>query len=153
MANGLLVSLVAVLGVAPFVLAGQNNVANSGSWSGVIINGGCTVDEAFVEAVKCTETAPGARLALYDDTTRQIYDLEPQTQVVGHLARSVTIRGVLEANTIHVSSLEPLSSIGLAVGQKAFDFSARDQFGQQQTLESLKGSHGTALLFFRSADW
>ena len=44
-------------------------------------------------------------------------------------------------------------SIGLAVGQKAPDFSARDEFGHVQTLETLKGPNGTVLLFFRSADW
>ena len=63
------------------------------------------------------------------------------------------MRGRLEGNTIHVTSLEPLNSIGLAVGQKAPGFSLRDQFGQTQTLEGLKGTHGTVLLFFRSADW
>jgi peroxiredoxin len=44
-------------------------------------------------------------------------------------------------------------SIGLSVGQKAPAFSLRDQFGNIQTLDSLKGSNGTVLLFFRSADW
>jgi len=153
MAKRPLVCILALFCVASFVLAGQNNVTNSGSWSGVIINSGCTADEAFAEAARCTEKVPGAKLVLYDDTTRQIYDLDPQVQAVGHLADSVKVNGVLEANTIHVSSLESLSSIGLAVGQKAPAFSARDQFGQQQTLESLKGSRGTVLLFFRSADW
>ena len=126
---------------------------NSGSWSGVIINSGCTVDEAFAEAAKCTDEAPGAKLVLYDDTIRQIYELDPPTQAAGHLGNSVTVRGTLEGSTIHVTSLELLTSIGLAVGQKAPAFSARDQFGQEQTLESLKGAHGTVLLFFRSADW
>jgi len=153
MANGSLVCLVGFFGLAPFVLAGQNKVVNSGSWSGVVINSGCTVDEAFAEAAKCTESVPGAKLLLYDDTTRQIYDLEPQSQAVGHLADSVTVHGVLEAKTIHVSSIKSLSTIGLPVGQKAGAFSARDQFGRQQTLENLKGPHGTVLLFFRSADW
>jgi len=45
------------------------------------------------------------------------------------------------------------TSIGLAIGLKAPAFSARDQFGRQQTLETLKGPKGTVLLFFRSADW
>jgi peroxiredoxin len=45
------------------------------------------------------------------------------------------------------------TSIGLEVGQKAPEFSARDQFGGEQTLETLKGPKGTVLLFFRSADW
>ncbi len=48
--------------------------------------------------------------------------------------------------------IEPQAS-GLAVGQKAPAFSARDQFGEIQTLDSLKGTNGTVLLFFRSADW
>ena len=134
-------------------MAQQGSTANSGSWSGVIINSGCTVDEAFAEAAKCTDKLPGAKLVLYDDTIRQIYDLDPQAQAAGRLGDSVTVRGALEGNTIHVASLEVLTSIGLAVGQKAPAFSARDQFGQKQTLESLKGSHGTVLLFFRSADW
>jgi len=39
------------------------------------------------------------------------------------------------------------------VGQKAPAFSARDQLGHTQTLDTLKGRSGTVLLFFRSADW
>jgi peroxiredoxin len=46
-----------------------------------------------------------------------------------------------------------LKAIGLDVGQKAPIFSARDQFGREQNLSSLKGPKGTVLLFFRSADW
>jgi hypothetical protein len=45
------------------------------------------------------------------------------------------------------------ASIGLPVGQKAPAFAAHDQFGHEQSNETLKGSHGTVLLFFRSADW
>jgi hypothetical protein len=40
-----------------------------------------------------------------------------------------------------------------AVGTKAPDFRARDQFGHEQTIESLAGPNGLVLLFFRSADW
>jgi hypothetical protein len=43
--------------------------------------------------------------------------------------------------------------IGLEVGEKAPAFSAPDQFGHQQSNETLKGPKGTILLFFRSADW
>ena len=44
-------------------------------------------------------------------------------------------------------------SIGLQVGEKAPNFKLRDQFDHDQSSESLKGSNGTVLLFFRSADW
>ena len=43
--------------------------------------------------------------------------------------------------------------IGLEAGQKAPAFSSTDQFGHVQSNESLKGTSGTVLLFFRSADW
>jgi cytochrome oxidase Cu insertion factor (SCO1/SenC/PrrC family) len=44
-------------------------------------------------------------------------------------------------------------AVGLEVGQQAPAFSGTDQFGHEQTNESLKGSNGTVILFFRSADW
>jgi cytochrome oxidase Cu insertion factor (SCO1/SenC/PrrC family) len=44
-------------------------------------------------------------------------------------------------------------SIGLPIGQPAPTFALPDQFGQQQSNETLKGLNGTVLLFFRSADW
>lgn len=134
-------------------LTGQKDAPGPGSWSGVIINSGCTPDEAFAEAAKCTDKVPGTKLVLYDDTTRQMFDLDPQEKAVGHLGDSVTVRGRVDANTIRVSSLELHTSIGLAIGQQAPAFSLRDQFGHDQTLESLKGRRGTVLLFFRSADW
>ncbi len=46
----------------------------------------------------------------------------PQTQAAGKLGNSVTVQGTLEGSTIHVSSLELLTSIGLAVGNKAPHF-------------------------------
>ena len=153
MTKHVLIFTLVILFASTLTEAGQESMTNSGSWSGVIINSGCTVDEAFAEAAKCTEKVPGAKLVLYDDTTRQIYDLEPQTQAQGNLGNSVTVVGALEASTIHVSSLKLLTSIGLPVGEKAPAFSARDQFGKEQTLDTLKGPHGTVLLFFRSADW
>lgn len=144
----------ALLAAAALVDAQKKNMTASGSWSGVIINSNCSVDEAFAEAAKCTEKgAPGAKLSLYDDTARLVLNLDPQDQAAGHLGDSVTVEGALQGDTIHVASIKMLTGIGLAVGQKAPAFSARDQFGAQQTLDSLKGPNGTVLLFFRSADW
>lgn len=44
-------------------------------------------------------------------------------------------------------------SVGLEVGQQAPTFALSDQFGQERSNDTLKGSNGTVLLFFRSADW
>jgi len=132
--------------------AQQNNATKPGSWSGVLVSSACNADEAFNESPECTRNVPGAKLALYDDTNRVMYGLEPQEKVVAHLGDTVTIRGTLDSDKIQLTSIE-LMSIGLAVGQKAPAFSVRDQFGRTQTLDTLKGANGTVLLFFRSADW
>ena len=141
--------LAAVLWLPPFGVAQQAGVQ---AWSGTIVYSSCNADEAFNESPECFRAAPGAKLALYDDTSRVMYRLEPQELAAVHLGDSVTVRGTLDGETIHASSLE-LMSIGLAVGQPAPNFSLHDQFGRKQTLDSLRGANGTVLLFFRSADW
>jgi peroxiredoxin len=137
---------------ASLIPAGQSQTPGA-SWSGVIINASCTVDEAFAEAAKCTASTPGAGLALYDDTIRQVYALDPQEQAQGHLGDSVTVEGQLDGSTLHIASLKMFSAVGLRTGEPAPDFSAPDQFGKTQTLQSLRGRNGTILLFYRSADW
>ncbi len=149
--NSLAVALALLLAPA-LGLAGQAK-SDQGSWSGVIINAACSVDEAFAEAAKCTAETPEAALALYADTIRQVYALDPQDQAKGQLGHSVTVRGTLDGTTIHGASIQAFSEVGLRAGQKAPDFSARDQFGETQTLETLRGRKGTVLLFYRSADW
>jgi hypothetical protein len=149
-----LIWLVACCFFSGLALARQTDSANSGPWSGVVINSGCTADEAFAEDVKCTaKDLPGTKLVLYDDTTRQMFVLDPQESAVGHLGDSVTVSGTVQGNTLHVASFKMLTDIGLAVGQKAPAFTARDQFGQEQSLATIEGPNGTVLLFFRSADW
>jgi hypothetical protein len=151
-AKRFLFCVAAIVSTASLALAGQNNPPKTGSWSGVLVTSACNADEAFNESPECFKNVPGAKVALYDDTNRLMYSLEPQDKITGHLGDTVTVRGTLDEDTIQVVSAE-LMSIGLAVGQKAPNFSARDEFGHAQTLESLKGPNGTVLLFFRSADW
>jgi hypothetical protein len=110
------ICMVAFFFAGGVAMANQTNSPNSGSWSGVIMNNNCTADEAFAEAPKCTEKdVPGAKLILYDDTTRQMYLLDPQDQAIGHLGDSMTLTGTLEGNTVHVVSLKMHTSIGLEV--------------------------------------
>jgi hypothetical protein len=151
-ANRFCIGLAALFSVSSLGLAGQNTATITAAWSGVLVTSACNADEAFNESPECFKNVPGAKVALYDDTNRAMYDLEPQDKVTGHLGDTVTVRGTLDEDSIRLVSIERMS-IGLAVGQKAPDFSARDEFGKVQTLETLKGKNGTVLLFFRSADW
>ena len=43
--------------------------------------------------------------------------------------------------------------IGMETGEKAPRFRLKDQFGREQSNDTLRGTNGTVLLFFRSADW
>lgn len=152
MTNRCLLYVLALLFTVIHALAGQSIPANIGPWSGVIVNSTCSADEAYAEAVKCTTAnVPGAQLALYDDTIRKIYSLDPLVAV--SLGDAVIVHGTLVGDTIHGATIKAHLSFGLEVGQKAPVFSARDQFGHEQTLSSLRGSNGTVLLFYRSADW
>jgi peroxiredoxin len=144
--------IISLLSISAFSAGAQNNPPNTRGWSGILVSSSCNPDEAFNESTECFKDVPGAKLALYDDTNRVMYSLEPQEKVTAHLGDAVTARGVLDEDTIQISSIE-LMSIGLAVGEKAPDFSLHDQFGHVQTLATLKGPKGTVLLFFRSADW
>lgn len=46
-----------------------------------------------------------------------------------------------------------VSKLGPQVGERVPDFSLNDQNGHTQTLQSIMGSKGAMLVFYRSADW
>jgi hypothetical protein len=144
--------LVTIFSITSLAVVGQDITTKPLSWSGILVSSSCNADEAFAESQDCMKDVPGAKLALYDDTNRVMYNLEPQASVTSRLGDTVTLRGTLDDDTIHITSLE-LMSIGLAVSEKAPAFLLRDQLGRAQTLDTLKGTNGTVLLFFRSADW
>ncbi len=148
----ILVATIALHFVAALAIAAQENTNNSEAWSGILVSSACNADEAFMEIPDCYKDQPGAKLSLLDDTTRVMYEVDPQGPVAAHLGDAVTVRGILNGDVIQKAVVGPMS-IGLAVGQKAPAFSIPDQFGHMQTLDTLKGPKGTILLFFRSADW
>jgi hypothetical protein len=147
-----LASSVVLFLAAGRVASAQQSNAIPGSWSGVLESSSCNADEAFNEVPDCSKNVPGGKISLYDDTDRVMYGLEPQQEVTESLGESVTVHGTLDHGTIHFTSIQPMT-IGLNIGQKAPPFSARDQFGRVETLDTLRGRNGTVLLFFRSADW
>lgn len=52
-----------------------------------------------------------------------------------------------------VAAAQDLDSLGPAVGTPVPAFSAVDQFGRTQSLQSVAGPEGTMIVFYRSADW
>jgi hypothetical protein len=101
--------LAALFSMASLAMAGQSNARNSatksGSWSGILVSSSCNADEAFAESPECTKNVPGAKVALYDDTNRVMYGLEPQGKVGAHLGDTVTVQGTIDEKTINLASI------------------------------------------------
>src|SRR5271168_5625228 len=84
---------IATLLLVSFSSAAQSNSANPAAWSGTIVSSACNADEAFAESPECMKSVSGAKLALYDDTNRVMYSIEPQDKITQHLGDAVTVRG------------------------------------------------------------
>ena len=69
------------------------------------------------------------------------------------LGLSFAILALVNTQEISSNKQADLPLIGLRVEQRAPAFASRDQFGHEQSSGTLRGSNGTVLLFFRSADW
>ncbi|HXN30098.1 MAG TPA: DUF5818 domain-containing protein [Candidatus Acidoferrales bacterium] len=90
-------------------VAGQDSAVKSGSWSGVITNDMCGAKDANASKAECTAKcvkSHGAKYALYDEADKKVYILEPQEKADGHAGHEVTVKGTLDGDTIHVTSLE-----------------------------------------------
>jgi len=68
-------------------------------------------------------------------------------------AFSIALLALTSGQAKPVANDGDVPAVGLAIGQPAPTFSLKDQFGHEQSSSTLKGSKGTVLLFFRSADW
>src|SRR5260370_17315122 len=132
-ARDLLLYLMALSCVASLPVAAQNSARNSGSWYGILLVSSCNADEAFFESPECNKVVPGAKLSLYDDTNRVMYDLRPQDKIAFHPGDTVTVRGTLDGDVILIASIEPMS-IRLALGHKPPPFPAPDHFARVETL-------------------
>ena len=65
----------------------------------------------------------------------------------------VGVSGLVAGRESPSNNLAVPQSIGIEVGQRAPAFALPDEFGREQCNQTLRGSRGTVLLFFRSADW
>src|SRR5271167_2930856 len=98
----------AMVFVAGLSVAGQDSAAKAGSWTGVITNDMCGAKDASAAKAECTSKcvkSHGAKYALYNDADKKVYILEPQVKADGHAGHEVTVKGTLDGDTIHVSSL------------------------------------------------
>lgn len=86
--------------------------ADAGSWTGFVTDSGCGEKGAKAEhascAVKCVKEK-GAKWALWDPTSKQMYLLTNATDAEKMAGKDVTVKGTLSADkkSIEVASMTP----------------------------------------------
>jgi hypothetical protein len=108
MVKRFLMIAVAGLFLATIALTGQKDKSKSGTWSGFVTDTLCGAKGANADhaacATKCVKER-GAKYALYDATDKKVYILDPQDKAAPHAGHEVTVKGTLEGDTIHFSSI------------------------------------------------
>src|SRR6266436_1555576 len=102
------------------------------------------------------EKAPSFLSQLFVGTsTNQRDEVGPGAKVKVKIALliSVVLLAAASGQESRLSTGASAPPIGLEIGQRAPQFTLVDQFGHEQSNETLKGPKGTIVLFFRSADW
>lgn len=114
MRKRILCSAAALLFAGSVALFGQSEKAKS--YSGMITDTMCGASHGDgTDPVQCTKTCVkehGAKLALYDTTSKKVYVLDPQSKGTGHEGKPVSITGTLDPDgkTLHVASLKEKAS-------------------------------------------
>jgi hypothetical protein len=111
-------SAASIIVAAGFAFAGQEDKPASGSWRGTVTDNICGAKNAGPAGAACTKecvSKKGAKLALYDASTKKVYVLDPQDKATGHEGHNVVVKGTLDkdSSTIHVTSLTMAKSQGM----------------------------------------
>jgi len=109
MVKRLLMCTVTLLFAAGLTLAGQDSTPKTGSWTGWITDDMCGAKGASADHAACAKKCvkeQGAKYALYNPDDKKVYILDPQSKAEGHEGTEVTIKGKLDGDTIHVTSIK-----------------------------------------------
>ena len=144
----------ALLFVSNLAMAQENSSGNSGSWSGVIINSGCTVDEAFAEAREVHRSKRREQSWFYTTIRSGRFTTSIRRRKPPVIWETALRSGALSKAT---RSMLPRSKLSPRLGspwdRRRPHFLLATSSARNKRSKALKGAHGTVLLFFRSADW
>jgi hypothetical protein len=76
----------------------------------------CGAKGANADHADCAKTCVkehGAKFALYDESTKKVYILDPQEKAAEHAGHEVTVQGTLEGDTIHLTSISMKAAKGM----------------------------------------
>ena len=105
MSKRVLISVLGVLLIAGFALAGDKD--KSGSWTGIISDTHCGYNAKHTaDCVNGCVKNQGAKYALVNDADKKVYVLDPQDGAAAHANEKVKITGTVEGDTIKVTKIE-----------------------------------------------
>jgi hypothetical protein len=103
-----LMGVAVVLLAAGIGMAQDKPMAKTMTWHGWVTDTECGAKGANAKhadcATKCVKEK-GAKYALYNTTDKKVYVLDNQDEAAAHAGHHVTVKGTLDGDTIHVSSI------------------------------------------------
>lgn len=104
---------VAILFAASLGMAGPKDEKDksAGSWHGWITDSECGAKGDNANHAACAKKCvdeKGAKYALYNLADKKVYIIDPQDQAAPLAGKHVTVKGTLDGETIHATSITPI---------------------------------------------
>jgi hypothetical protein len=82
--------------------------AGDSSWTGYIADSKCGVKAAHEGARECTVKCvkAGAKYVFVNDADKKIYAIDDQDKVAAHAGHHVTVKGMVEGDSLKLSSID-----------------------------------------------
>jgi len=94
--------------LAMLLISAGFTLASEGSWTGYITDSKCGVRGAHEGAgecaVKCVKE--GAKFVFVNDADKKVYVIDAQDKVAAHAGHHVTVKGVIEGDTLKLAAIE-----------------------------------------------
>jgi len=120
MVKRILMCAAVVLCVAGLSFAGGQDKMSKGdsskggsSWTGWITDSDCGAKGASAKHADCARKCvsdKGAKYVLYNTSDKKVYNLDDQSAAAEHVAHLVKVKGMMDGDTIHVTSITASTS-------------------------------------------
>jgi hypothetical protein len=127
MVKRILICAAVALFAAGMAMAGQQGQTSKSkssktSWAGWITDSDCGAKGASASHADCAKKCvadKGAKYVLYNTSDKKLYNLDDQSAAAEHVAHMVHVKGTLDGDTIHVTSISMPASKKAASAEKS----------------------------------
>jgi hypothetical protein len=99
---------------AAMLFAAALTMAADGTWTGYISDSNCGAKGANDKAGECTTRCVkgGAKYVFVNDADKKVYVVDAQDKVAAHAGHHVTVKGIVDGDTLKLNSIEMAAATG-----------------------------------------